>query len=136
MALEVLGVLVGFHVRPQVGSVSEPFAALVAAEGFLAGVEARVVLQQPGAREGLGTNFALEVANVCLEVHGEGGHAHVQLVADVASLGIFHREGLMCLPVPGQVGGGGEQFATIRALFFRRMLLLCRVTAEHVNDKL
>ena len=117
MALEVLGVLVGFHVRAQVGSVSEPLAALVAAEGFLAGVEARVVLQQPGAREGLGTNFAFEVANVGLEMHGQGGHAHVQLVADVTGLGVFNREGLVCLPVSGQVGGGGEQFATIRALF-------------------
>ena len=100
MALEVLGVLVGFHVRAQVGSVSEPLAALVAAEGFLASVEARVVLQQPGAREGLGTNFAFEVANVGLEVHGQGWHAHVQLVADVASLGSLWRKLPVGLLVP------------------------------------
>ena len=72
---------------PQVRSVCEPLSTLVAAKRLLSGVEAGVVLQEPRSREGLQTNFALEVPYVSLHVHGEGGHADVELVTNCAGLG-------------------------------------------------
>ena len=118
MALEVRHILVSLHVRPQVGPVCKPLAALVAAKRFLSSVKAGVVLEEPGAGEGLLAHVALEVPDVCLQVHGQGGHAHVELVTDVASLRCLRGHEPVCLLVSGQVGAGGKLFSTLGAGVF------------------
>ena len=42
-----------------------------------------MALEKPGPGEGLATNVALVLEAVGEDVHGQGRHAHVQLVADV-----------------------------------------------------
>ena len=79
-------VLVGLDVSSQVRSVCKSLSALVASVGLLSRVKTRVVLKQPRTRESLRTDVTLEVADVCLKVHGKGRHADVELVADVARL--------------------------------------------------
>ena len=132
MALAGKPILVCLHMSPQVGPVCKPLAALVAAKRFLSRVKAGVVLEEPGAGEGLLAHVALEVPDVCLQVHGQGGHAHVELVTDVARLGSVCRESLVGLSVSGQVGGGGEHLATVGAA----LLLLLGSVAEHVDHEL
>ena len=72
---------------PQIGSVCKPLSTLVAPKRPLSSMQAGVVLQEPGPRKGFLTNFTLEVAYMSLHVHGEGGHADVELVTNCAGLG-------------------------------------------------
>ena len=53
------------------------------------------------------------VVGVGEEVHVEGGHADVLLLADVAALHVVSGELEVGLPVPGEVGAGGEMFAAL-----------------------
>ena len=43
-----------------------------------------MALEKPGPGEGLATNVALMLEAVGEDVHGQGRHAYVQLVANVA----------------------------------------------------
>ena len=47
-----------------------------------------MALQKPRTREGLPTEFTFMVQVVCENVHGEGWHADIHLVTDVALFGI------------------------------------------------
>ena len=71
-------------------------------------------------------------------MHGKGGHADVELVADVARLGVVGGEGLVGLSVPRKVGSGGKELSTLWTfLFLAAALLLHRRPApEHVDDEL
>ena len=53
------------------------------------------------------------VVGVGQEVHVEGGHADVLLLADVAGLDVLPGELEVGLPVAGEVGAGGEVFAAV-----------------------
>ena len=97
-------VLVSLDVSSQVRSVCKSLSTLVASIGLLSSVKASMVLEQPRPGEGLLTDVALEVADVGLQVHRQGRHADIELVADVASLCGVGRERLVGLSVPRQVG--------------------------------
>ena len=56
------------------------------------------------------------VVGVGEEVHVEGGHADVLLLADVAALDVLPGELEVGLPVPGEVGAGGEVFPALVTL--------------------
>ena len=81
--------------------------------GLLPGVDSDVVGEQPGAGEGLLADVALVVPVVGLHVHGQGGHACVELVANCATSSLLSVD----LPVSGEVTAGGEVLATVRAAF-------------------
>ena len=70
-------------------------------------------LQQPGPGESFATNLALVAEVVCEDVHLQGGGGHIHLVADVAGLDVLLCELEVGLPVPGEVGAGGEVFAAL-----------------------
>ena len=53
------------------------------------------------------------VVCVSQEVHVEGRHAHVLLLADVAALDVLRGQLEVGLSVAGEVGAGGEMFATL-----------------------
>ena len=71
-------------------------------------------------------------------MHGKGGHADVELVADVARLGVVGGEGLVGLSVSREVGGGGEELPTLWTFFLlgAALLLHRRPAPEHVDDEL
>ena len=98
-------VLVSLDMSPQVRSVCKSLSTLVASIGLLSSVKASMVLEQPRPREGLFTDVTFEVADVGLQVHCQGRHADIELVADVASLCVVRRKRLVGLSVPRQVGG-------------------------------
>ena len=52
------------------------------------------------------------------DVHLQGGHAHVQLVADMAGLGSLSSKDAVCLLVARQVGTGCKVFPTFLAEIF------------------
>ena len=56
------------------------------------------------------------VVSVRQEVHVEGGHADVLLLADVAALHVVSGQLEVGLSVPGEVGAGGEMFAALLTL--------------------
>ena len=87
-----------------------------AAVGFISGVRSHMALQQPGPTESLPANVALVVVGVSEEVHVEGGHADVLLLADVAALDVLSGQLEVGLPVTGEVGAGGEMFAALLTL--------------------
>ena len=70
-----------------------------------------VVCEQPGAGESLLADVALVVPHVGLHVHGQGGHARVELVAHATV------SPLLCvdLAVAGEVAARGEHFAAVVA---------------------
>ena len=105
--------VMNFQMCPQVGLVREPLVAVVvcAGVGFLPGVDSDVVGEQPGAGEGLLADVALVVPVVGLHVHGQGGHACVELVANCAVLASF----CVDLPVSGQVAARGKLLPTVVA---------------------
>ena len=73
-----------------------------------------------------------------MKVHGKGGHADIELVADVARLGVVGGEGLVGLSVPRKVGSGGKELPTLWTFFLLAAALLLhrRPAPEHVDDKL
>ena len=73
-------------------------------------------LQQPGPGEAFAAHITLVAEVVGENVHGQGGRAHVHLLADGARLGVLGSQGFMGLLVPGQVGAGGKVFAALCAL--------------------
>ena len=89
--------------RPEVGSVGKLFAALAAAERFLPGVGSHVSLQQPGPGEAFAAHITLVAEVVGENVHGQGGRAHVHLLADGARLGVLGGQRLVGLLVSGKV---------------------------------
>ena len=96
-------VLVSLDVSPQVRSVCKSLSTLIASIGLLSSVKASMVLEQPRPREGLFTDVTFEVADVGLQVHRQGRHADIELVADVASLCVVRRKCLVGLSVPRQI---------------------------------
>ena len=71
-------------------------------------------------------------------MHRKGRHADIELVADVASLGVVRRKCLVGLSVSRQVGGGSKKFSTLWTLLLLGAMLLFhrRPAPEHINDKL
>ena len=88
LAVEVFESRMGLHVSAQVGTVCKGLAAVGAAVGLVPRVAAHVTLQQPGPGESLSTDITLVVEVMSEDVHAEGGHADVHLVADLALLGV------------------------------------------------
>jgi len=93
-------VLVSLDVSSQVRSVCKSLSTLVASIRLLSSVKASMVLEQPRSREGFLTDVTFEVADVCLQVHRQGRHADIQLVADLASLCVVRGKRLVGLSVP------------------------------------
>ena len=106
----------GLHVGPQVGPISKLLATVSTPKRFLPGVASHVPLQKPRTGESLATDLALVREGVGEDMHGQGWHAHIQLVADVASLGSLWGQLPVGLLVPGQVGAGGKLLSTFQAL--------------------
>ena len=52
-------------------------------------------------------------------MHGEGRHADIHLVTDLALFGIVLVNAPVSLPVALQVGGGGIMLSTVTACVFR-----------------
>ena len=88
LAVEVFESRMGLHVSAQVGTVCKGLAAVCATVGLVPRVAAHVTLQQPGPGESLSTDITLVVEVMSEDVHAEGGHADVHLVADLALLGV------------------------------------------------
>ena len=82
-------------------------------EGFLSSVNPDVVCEEPGPGEGLVAVVALEVPVVSLHVHGQGGHARVELAALLAALPSVGVD----LAVARQVAARGEHLAAVRTTF-------------------
>ena len=88
LAVEVFESRMGLHVSAQVGTVCKGLAAVGTTVGLVPCVAAHVTLQQPGPGESLSTDITLVVEVMSEDVHAEGGHADVHLVADLALLGV------------------------------------------------
>jgi len=88
LAVEVLESRMGLHVSSKIGPVSKRFTTVGTAVGLVSSVGSHVSLQQPGTTEGFPAHLALVVEVVGEDVHGQGGHADVHLVTDVALLGV------------------------------------------------
>ena len=115
-AVECLGVVMSLHMSSQVGSVSKLLTTVSTAIRLLSGVRSHMSLQQPGTTESLPAHLALVVVCVSEEVHVEGRHADVLLLADVAALHVLPGQLEVGLPVTGEVGAGGEMFAALLTL--------------------
>jgi len=76
---------VSLEVRAQIGAIGERAAAVLAREGFLAGVRADVSLQQPRPRKRLSAQLALARQGVRADVHLERAQRHVRLLAVLAT---------------------------------------------------
>ena len=87
-AVEVFESRMGLHVSAKVGAVCKGFSTVGTTIGLVPRVAAHVTLQQPGPRESLSTDITLVVEVMSEDVHAEGGHADVHLVADLALLGV------------------------------------------------
>ena len=72
-----------------------------------------VVCEQPGAGESLLADVALVVPHVGLHVHGQGGHARVELATLLAALPSVGVD----LAVARQVAARGEHLAAVRTTF-------------------
>ena len=94
----------------------------------------QVALQQPRAGESFPTELALVVEVVGEDVHGQGRHADVHLVTDVALFSIVRVQAPVCLPVPGEVAAGGVVLATVSAGVLRLLTLLTSLLAPPVGD--
>jgi len=57
------------------------------------------------------------------DVHGQGRHADVHLVTNMALLGIVRVQSPVCLPVPGEVAAGGVVLTALRTGVLRLGLL-------------
>ena len=87
-----------------------------ASEGLLPRVTSLVSVEQPGSREALAADVAGVGEVVGEHVHGQGRHAHVELLADVARLGCLRGELAVGLLVSGQVGAGGKVLSALSTL--------------------
>ena len=87
-AIEVFESRMGLHVSAKVGAVCKGFSTVGTTIGLVPRVAAHVTLQQPGPRESLSTDITLVVEVMSEDVHAEGGHAHIHLIADRALLGV------------------------------------------------
>lgn len=115
LTLEVFESRVGLHVSPEVGTISEALAAMCATVGLVAGVTSQVSLQKPRTGKGFAAYIALVVEVVSKDMHGQGGHANIHLIADWALLGVPRVEGSVCLPMSGQVAACGVVFTALTA---------------------
>jgi len=88
LAVEVFESRMGLHVSSQVGTVCKGLATVGATVGLVPRVTTHVTLQQPRPRESLSTDITLVVEVMSEDMHAEGGHADVHLVADLALLGV------------------------------------------------
>ena len=88
LAVEVFESRMGLHVSAQVGTVCKGLATVGTTVGLVPRVAAHVTLQQPGPGESLSTDITLVVEVMSEDVHAEGGHADVHLIADLALLGV------------------------------------------------
>ena len=68
---------------------------------LLSCVRPHVSLQQPGSLKPFPTHLALMVQVMCENMHLQGWHAHIELVADVVGLGILGTQNTMGLLVTG-----------------------------------
>ena len=87
-----------------------------APKGFVSSVRSEVSLEQPGSREALAADVAGVGEVVGEHVHGQGRHAHVELLADVARLRCLRGELAVGLLVSRQVGAGGKMLSTLGTL--------------------
>ena len=88
LAVEVFESRMGLHVSAKVGTVCKGLSTVGATVRLVPRVAPHVALQQPGPRESLSTDITLVVEVMSEDVHAEGGHADVHLVADLALLGV------------------------------------------------
>ena len=95
-----------------------------ASEGLLPRVTSLVSVEQPGSREALAADVAGVGEVVGEHVHGQGRHAHVELLADVARLGCLRGELAVGLLVSREVGAGGKMLSTLGTLMDTFLLAL------------
>jgi len=88
LAVEVFESRMGLHVSAKVGTVCKGLSTVGATVRLVPRVTSHVALQQPRPRESLSTDITLVVEVMSEDVHAEGGHADVHLVADLALLGV------------------------------------------------
>ena len=90
---------VRLHVRAQVGSIGERLAAVDTTERFLTGVRSQVSPQKPRSRERLVAHGAPVLEIMGEDVHGQGGHADVDLATVGTLLGVLAVEAAVRLTV-------------------------------------
>ena len=95
-----------------------------ASEGLLPRVTSLVSVEQPGSREALAADVAGVGEVVGEHVHGQGRHAHVELLADVARLRCLRGELAVGLLVSGQVGAGGKVLSAFQTFMDALLLTL------------
>ena len=93
-----------------------------------------MALQQPGPGESFPTELTLVVEVVGQDVHGQGGHADVHLVTDMALLSIIRVQAPVCLSVSGEVTAGGVMFPTVSTSILGLLTLLNSLLAPPVSD--
>ena len=94
-----------------------------------------MTLQQPGPGESFATELTLVVEVVGEDVHGEGRHADVHLVADVALLSVVGVQAPVGLSVPGEVTAGGVVLPTVGTRVLRLLTLLAPLLAPPVSHR-
>ena len=95
-----------------------------ASERLLPRVTSLVSMEKPRSREALAADVAGVGEAVGEHVHRQGGHAHVELVADVARLRRLRGELAVGLLVSRQVGAGGKMLSTLGTLMDTFLLAL------------
>ena len=94
-----------------------------------------MALQQPGPGESFTTELTLVVEVVGEDVHGEGRHADVHLVADVALLSVVGVQAPVGLSVPGEVTASGVVLPTVGTRVLRLLTLLTPLLAPPVSHR-
>lgn len=89
-------------------------------------VRANVSLEQPRSREALAAVVALAALVVRAHVHGEGGHADVELVAVGAAARLFVRRAPVRLAVTREIARRAVPLAAVRALVLVVLLAVGR----------
>ena len=105
-----------------------------ASEGLLPRVTSLVSVEQPGSREALAADVAGVGEVVGEHVHGQGRHAHVELLADVARLGCLRGELAVGLLVSRQVGARGKVLSTLQT-FMDAFLLTLEARSTVVEEQ-
>ena len=105
-----------------------------ASEGLLPRVTSLVSVEQPGSREALAADVAGVGEVVGEHVHGQGRHAHVELLADVARLGCLRGELAVGLLVSRQVGARGKVLSTFQT-FMDAFLLTLEARSTIVEEQ-
>ena len=111
----------------EIGPVRELLSTVSTSVWFVPSMRSHVSLQEPRAGESLVTDVTFMRQVVSENVHGEGRGGDVELVADVAGLGVLWTEGFVGLFMTGQVGTGCVVLAALPAVVLQLLIFRSRL---------